>query len=1048
MKKITMLLLYLIFAGVGALWAQNVQISGVVTDATDGQPIPGVSVVVKGTNVAIGTDASGRYAVTARGDAVLVFSFLGMKTVEEAVAGRTTVNVSLESDVLQLDDVMIVAYGTARKSVFTGSAATVDNSRLQSAGASFDKAMQGQLAGVQVTSSSGQPGSVSSFRIRGSGSLNASNEPLYVVDGVPISANTEYSRLAEYYTGSSSSILSTLNPQDIESITVLKDAAAASLYGSRAANGVILINTKSGGKSDRTNISFSGQFGFSSVPKAYDLMNSSEFYRTKWQAYYESEIAKGLSPGDAAVSANTLTQGAITFNPYSVDNPIGADGQLVSGARIIVDTDWQDAIFNTAYSQDYNINIAGGSEKTNYFFSFGYFDQEGVTPSAFLNRYSGKVNVSTIATSWLKAGVNVTFSHSEQHQEVGGSRGASPLYNALGFNNGVPIYLTDKNGNYILDTEGNLQFNYTNPTSKDFNPLATPYTDKNSSKNYRFLASAFLDFQLYKGLNLKTVFSPDFIDYAESSYWSKEHGNGPAYGGRADRVSTRDLMYTSTSTLNYQNTFAEKHSINAMAGVEYWQSNYERVEAGATTFPIDGMDELSAGADAMQPSSSTTKEVLISYLGRVEYSYNDRYNFSFSLRSDGSSVFGKENKWGTFWSVGASWRMEEEDFIKTSNWIDQLKLRVSYGTSGNNQGLARYQSLGLWDITADYIYGTSSGSGHTQLANLILSWEKQDMFNIGIDYRFLKRFYGSIDYFYKNSHDLLYNYPLAASNGFESIMKNIAQVSNSGIEFLFGAAIFNDTPVRWDVELNFSAIRDKIEDLVGEDLIVSDTQKIWSKGYSQYEFYMPTWAGVNPDNGDPQWVSKDANGNVTLTNLYSRATPEKQGRATPDFYGGLRTGVSYKDFDLSILFSYSWGGLVYDGLYESVLHEGNLAGAQMHRDDLNAWTPTNRNTNIPKYMNNNTSATNSVSSRYLFDATNVKLKNITLSYHLPVRHFGALAKVVTGGRIFVSADNLFTWFKSDWKGYSDLDIFGPGGYTNNIVIPIPTVYTIGFNFNF
>jgi hypothetical protein len=322
------------------------------------------------------------------------------------------------------------------------------------------------------------------------------------------------------------------------------------------------------------------------------------------------------------------------------------------------------------------------------------------------------------------------------------------------------------------------------------------------------------------------------------------------------------------------------------------------------------------------------------------------------------------------------------------------------------------------------------------------------MFNVGVDYRFSNRFYGTLDYFYKNSHDLLYNYPLAASNGFESIMKNIAQVSNAGVELLFGASIFRDTPVRWNVEFNFTAIRDKIKDLVGEDLIVSATQKIWSKGHSQYEFYMPTWAGVDPNTGDPQWVSKDANGNVTLTNSYSQATFEKQGRATADFYGGLRTGVSYKDFDLSVLFAYSWGGFVYDGLYEQVMHEGNLTGAQMHRDELNAWTQNNRNTNIPKYDNNNTTASNSVSSRYLFDATNIKLKNLTLSYHLPVRHFGALAKVVTGGRIFVSADNLFTWFKDDWKGYSDLDIFGPGGYADDIVIPIPTVYTVGFNFNF
>lgn len=1042
-RKLTWFVWFL-YLGIGIGLAQTRSVKGTVISEEDEMPIIGASILVKGTSQGTITDFDGRFELSVPSDAkVLVVSYVGMETQEIAVL--PVVKVVMRSSFKALDEVVVVAYGTAKKSVFTGSAASVDNSKILSPSASFDKSLQGQVAGLQVMSSSGQPGSTSSFRIRGSGSLNASNEPLYVVDGVPISANIKYSKLADD-TDNTSSILATLNPQDIETITVLKDASAASLYGSRAANGVVVITTKNG-KAGKASVSFNAQFGFSAVPKAYDMMSSGEFYRTKWQSYYEQKLAGGATPEEAASAANTLTQGAITFNPYNVNQPIDAAGNLVNGARIIVDTDWQDEIFKTALTQDYTVNVTGGNEKTSYFFSTGYHDQEGVTPSALYKRYSGKANLSTEVTPWLKAGMNVTFAHAVQNMEVGGGAGASPLYNALLFPNGVPVYLTDRDGNPILDVNGNKQFNFTNPTSLDFNPIAIPQMDVNTSKNYRFLASAFLDFQLYKGLNFKTVFSPDYIHYSESKYWNKEHGNGPPYGGRAERYNTTDLMYTSTNTLNYTTRIAEKHNVNAMVGLEYWQSEYERVEAGVTSFPVNGMFELSSGASALSPQSKTTKEALISYLGRVEYTFDDRYNFSFSLRSDGSSVFGTDNKWGTFWSVGASWRLEQERFLKEVSWIDQLKLRLSYGTSGNNQGLGRYQSLGLWSTGADYIYGTASGTGHTQLANPYLRWEKQAMFNVGVDYRFLNRFYGSVEYFHKSSDDLLYNYPLAASNGFESVMMNMAKVANYGVEFTFGAYILRDTPLKWSIDFNLSAIRDEIKEMENDNQIMSKTKKIWSKGYSQYEFYIPTWAGVDPANGDPLWVKVDANGNRTTTNVYSQATYEKQGRATPDLYGGLSTSLSYKGFDLSILFAYNWGGLVYDGLYSQVMHDGNQAGAQMHKDELNAWTPTNTHTNVPRYANNNTNSSDGVSTRYLYDATNIKLKNITLSYTLPSR-LGTISNVLRGAKVFVSADNLFTWFKDDWKGYDDIDIFGVGGYNDETAIPVPRTFTMGFNLNF
>lgn len=388
---------------------QTRKIAGVVKDAS-GDPVIGANIVVKGSSIGMITDINGDFQLEVPQNAVLLISYIGYIPQEVHIGNRTSLNIILQEDTQNLDEVVVVAYGTSKKSAFTGSATSIDNTKIQSPSASFDKSLQGQVAGLQVMSTSGQPGSTSSFRIRGSGSLNASNEPLYVVDGVPISANTKYSKLADD-NDNSSSILATLNSQDIESITVLKDAAAASLYGSRAANGVVLITTKNG-KSGKASVSFNAQFGFSSVPKAYEMMSSGEFYRTKWQSNFEQRLAGGATPEEAAASANTFAQGAITFNPYNVDQPIDANGNLVSGARIIVDTDWQNEIFKTALTQDYNVNVTGGNEKSNYFFSAGYYDQDGVTPSAMYKRYSGKGNISTEVTPWLKAGMNVTFSHS------------------------------------------------------------------------------------------------------------------------------------------------------------------------------------------------------------------------------------------------------------------------------------------------------------------------------------------------------------------------------------------------------------------------------------------------------------------------------------------------------------------------------------------------------------------------------------------------------------------------------------------------------------
>lgn len=623
-----------------------------------------------------------------------------------------------------------------------------------------------------------------------------------MIDGVA-TTSTEYSSIAEE-NESSSNILSSINPNDIESITVLKDAAAAALYGSRAANGVVVITTKSG-KEGKARVNFNAQFSWSKLGKAYDMMSSADMYKMIYQGY--------RAKGETMEEANASAQGALTHNPYNVENPLDENGNVVDGAKLVVDTDWQKEVFRTAPSQDYNMNVSGKNDKTNYFFSIGYTKQGGITPASDFKRYSAKANINTKVNRWFNAGLNVTFSHSIQNTTVESSAGASPLYNALSFPNAVPVYIVDNEGNPVLDENGNKQYNFTNPVSRDFNPLAIPLMDVNRSKFYRLLASGYAEITFFNGLSFKTVFSPDYVSTDEHRYWNKEHGNGPTYNGRLDKYHHVDLMYTSTNTFNYTNVFKDVHSLNVMAGMEYWQSTYETLYAGGRGL-LGDMQELAGASGSFSPSSDTTKETLISYFGRAEYAYKDKYNFSASLRADGSSIFGADTKWGTFWSLGASWRINQEDFLKDIEWIDNLKLRLSYGTSGNKSGLARYASLGLWTTSADYLYGSNIGVGHEQLVNALLGWEKQGMFNVGVDFSFWNRFYGSVDFFNKTSDGLLYDVPLALQNGLSSITMNAAKTSNTGFEIVLGANILRG-PLVWNMDLNASFIKDKIKSIGG-----------------------------------------------------------------------------------------------------------------------------------------------------------------------------------------------------------------------------------------
>ena len=559
-----------------------------------------------------------------------------MQTQEVAVA--PSLRVILKSDSEILDEVTVIAYGTAKKNSLTGSVATIKSSDMEKLPVtSFEKALQGLSPGLQIASVSGQPGSSTQVRIRGIGSMSASSTPLYVIDGVAIEAAnlSEVANTSKY--GTSANPLSNLNPNDIESITILKDASAASLYGSRAANGVILITTKQG-KKGQAKVSFKAQMSSSKLPSGgYNLMNASEHYALYYGGFYNNNIAKGMSSEEASAAANKSTQSMYGRNPYNVANPLDASGDLTSGAQLMIDTDWLDEVFRTGMSQEYDISVNGGNEKSKYFISMGYMNQEGIVIGSDFERYSGRANVSTEIKPWFSMGINSTFSLAKQNTPVGGGGGASPLTNGIFLPNAVPVYDLDENFQMQYDENGKPLYNFKNPIFQDMNVISFAQTDKYATNTYRVLVNPYVDFNFY-GVHWKTSLSYDYINLDETQWYNAEHGNGKAAQGRLYKYAIWNNTFGLTSTLNYNFNIKEDHHFSVLAGYEIYNKEYKRTYAQGTKFPIGGLTELNVAATPQEVGSVTDKERMLSYFGRLNYDYQNKYFASFSIRSDGSFV--------------------------------------------------------------------------------------------------------------------------------------------------------------------------------------------------------------------------------------------------------------------------------------------------------------------------------------------------------------------------------------------------------------------------
>ena len=1004
--NLRLVLTFLAIVVSATLWAavqQEIRISGTVI--SDGEPLPGVSVQIKGETTGTITDMDGKYSISAPSDAILVYRFVGLKTVEQPVNGRNMINVTLESDSKELDEVMVVAYATAKKYSFTGAASTVKGDEIAKLQvASVSRALEGTVSGVQASAASGQPGTDAEIRIRGIGSINASSAPLYVVDGVP-------------FDGSVNSI----NPDDIASMTVLKDAASAALYGSRGANGVIIITTKQGQTDSKTTVNVKASFGGSNrAVRDYDRIGTNDYFQLYWEAL-RNQYAKDTENYTPATAAAQASKDLVTKlmgdgpNPYGTNypQPVGTDGKLVDGARPLWDFDWSDAMEQQALRTELNLNVSGGGQKNQYFFSAGYLNDKGIALESGYQRFNLRSNITSEMTSWLKGGVNMSFAHSMQNYPVSSDTKTSNVINAgrtmPGF---YPIYEVNADGSLKTDANGELipDFGSYRPSgsTSNWNLPATLPLDKSERLKDEFSGRTFLDVTCIPGLKFKTSFNFDLINYNSLDFTNSLIGPSVTTGGGSSRVNTRTFSWTWNNIVTYDKTIGEHH-FNILAGQEAYSYRYDELSASRTKMALPDMPELVVGSQLTGGSGYRIDYALAGYFTQLLYDYQSKYFFSASYRRDGSSRFAPETRWGNFWSLGASWRIDRENFmISTSDWLSALTLKASYGAQGNDNLGTYYASKGLYAIVSNL---GENALFSDRIATPKLKWETNLNFNVGIDFSLWNnRVSGSFDFFQRRSKDLLYSRPVAPSLGYKSVDENVGALKNTGIELSLNGTLINTQDFIWKLGLNLTHYKNEVTELPLKDMPPSGVNKL-AVGRSVYDFYTKEWAGVDPENGNPLWYMDilDKDDNVVgrgTTSVYKDATDYFVNKSSlPKVYGGFNTSFSYKGVELSAIFAYSVGGYIMNRDITMILHNGSSAGRAWSKEILNRWTPENRYTDVPALATTTNNWT-SYSTRFLQNNSYMRLKNLTLSYTLPKQLVSKAS--LSNVQVFVQSDNLFT----------------------------------------
>jgi len=1010
MKKLILTLFAL--ACIQVVFAQQ-QITGTVTSADDGLPIPGVSVFVKGNQtLGTATNIDGEYTLSVPSDAeVLVFTAVGMMEVEKTIGGQNLIDVVMESASLSMDEVIVVAYGTSTKEAFTGSAEVIGAKELENRPlTSSIGAIEGAAAGVQVISASGQPGSSPEIVIRGVGTLTGDTDPLYIVDGIQ-------------YEGS----IANLNSEDIESMTVLKDAASTALYGSRAANGVVMITTKTGERAKGIQVNASASIGTISIGVPfYDKASPGQYYELMGQAYKNALIANGENADD--YYENIAAR--LGYNPFNVANNdiLGPDGKLNPNASVIAKSlDWNDALTQQGQRESYNLSLAKGGEDYNVFFSTSYLDEKGYVVTSAYDRFTSRLSADFDATEWLSIGGNMNVSMTNQEGPF--SRGtsiANPFAFAKNMGSVYPVYIVDPaTGDYILDAAGEKQFDLGGgypeygipgrPNNPDRHAIAEALWNSDERMTNNLGARYYAEFTILPDLKFTLNYGIDVNDYINKEYENNRVGDG-APAGRYSELRFRRTVTNFNQILTYNKRLESGHNFDVTLGHESFDRHYSENYGMKNTQTAVGIYEFDNFATATSLSGYSSDKLTEGYFARLGYDFKNRYYVTASARRDGSSVFNKDVRWGNFYSVGGSWRITQEAFMQTIDFLDNLKLRASFGQVGQDDLGDYYLSQPRYSLFPN---AGEPGIFWSDLGNTALTWETSSSWDVSLDYSiFNNLFRGTFEYWEKNSTDLLYDVPLPLSVGLSTGPDNIASIVNRGLEMSITANIIRSTDLRWSVSMNASTMNNEITDL--PDPLVSGSKR-WEVGRSRYDYFITDYAGVDPANGDALYYEYeeivDDNGNSTFEPVLdgdgNHATTNDWGDAgrayvdktpLPDVFGGIQSALTYKGFDLNVLFTYSIGGYILDYGYAAMMNEGQY-GESLHPDLMDAWKAPGDQTDVPRMENGNTNLNRAMSTRYLTDGSYFALRNVTLGYTFDqpfVKNLG-----IENLKVYVAGENLF-----------------------------------------
>ncbi len=1004
MRKILILLMCSFFAIV-QLAAQNRTVTGKVTDVS-GNPIANASVIVRGTAFGTTTSKDGTFSIQVSNTLKsLTISSINFGEQQFAIGKDNTINATLQAVDSKLTEVIVVGYGTQKKKEVTGAISRIGGDDIENKPfTSIDKALQGASAGVQSLATSGQPGATQSIRIRGIGSITAGADPLWVIDGVPVNTG-DLSRLS-----TTSNALSTINSNDIESITILKDASAASIYGSRAANGVVLVTTKKG-KSGKTKFRFDTEFGQSDIAyynDKYRPLNSKQFFDLTRQ---------GLI--DGGVSANAAAADAFMTSSFGYGNG--------------VDYDWLNGVTQTAGQNQYNLSASGGNEKTTFFISGGYFSQEGLTTQSKFKKYNTNISLTNNATDRLKLETNIKIGYVKENAPLSGGAFGNPVLSSL--------FLLPSRNPYKPDGSFNI-------TAPDFgagalhNTLYTNAVDKRQLNQLNFGGYVKGTYKILKGLDFSSQFGMDYNSFEEDQYNNPFHGDGGAAGGRAFSRFTRYTNWTSTNLLNYTRSFLRNNdlTVKLKAGYEAQKSKGYFLNVQAQGFPpTTDLIVAAVGATPIAASQDASDYSFLSYLSDVSINYQNRFIVSGSFRRDGSSRFGVNNRYGNFWSIGGTWNVDQEKFMDNFSFISQLKLRASYGLNGN-AAIANYASRALYGYGANY--NQQPGSTPTSIGNSNLTWELNKPLDLGIDISVLKnRINLTVDYYKRKTSNLLLDEPLSLTTGFGTILKNVGSMENKGVEISLNLVPVRYKDFEWDLNINYARNKNKITALVNNADIISGIN-IRRVGYDFQTIYVRQFAGVDPANGDPLWYVDDTK--ATKTNVYANAlrTPDF-GSSSPKYFGSITNTFTYKGFSLEAQLYYNVGNYVRDTWGSFYLSSGSNGTFNKVVRQLDAWKKPGDITDIPQYKYNGNKLANSFSTQYLYKGDYLRLRNLQVGYSFPK---SVLDKLKIGSfSAYVRGTNLFTWVKD--KNLPFDPETGVGSATN-LEVFIPKTITAGINIGF